>query len=111
MQSRSFSQNHEVTCESSLIIFRNEFGFVALTSQYSDTDEDQPFVLIDHKLAMAYAYISPLQKYAFTTFLSLLPLLDKLGTASNDQITLLLNLTRTILIVNADCYTALNARF
>lgn len=85
---------------------------MALTSQYSqDEDQDQPIVVIEHKLAISFTCIPSLQKFAFITFLSLLPLTTKLNEASTEQIALLLLLTRTLLLVNADCYTALNVRY
>lgn len=69
-----------------------------------------PIVIQDHRLGLAYWCLPALYKSAYSRFSSLLMLNDNGAVLSPQDQTTLLQCTRCMLLINADCYTAWHRR-
>ena len=78
-----------------------------------DLDRKYPFYLREHKLGIAFWAISPLYKFAFAKFKQFRCRESHLETRSTDPEgeTDIMKITRSMLLISPDCYSAWNERF
>ncbi|EFA86310.1 hypothetical protein PPL_00100 [Heterostelium album PN500] len=100
----------------------NELGLIVSTKEYEQNKEDvksnsKSFVVVDTNLGVTYQSVTPLYHYCFKTLNQLmeqhsLKIIDDIFFRNLDPIIVqsVLNLTRTLLMINAENLTSLNLR-
>ncbi|CAI2172382.1 10825_t:CDS:10 [Funneliformis geosporum] len=87
-------------------LYRHEIGLLPYQSTQPN-DEFYPFLFIESNLGIPLEYVDKIYKYAHDIFMNARGDIAE----TKDTVNLLKESTRCMLLINADCYSALNTRY
>ncbi|SRR6266498_2012960 len=88
--------------------YRHEIGLLPYQSTQPN-DEYYPFLFIESNLGIPLEYVDRIYKYTHGIFMKIRS--GVVESNDNDTVKLLKDSTRCMIIINADCYSALNTRY